>query len=74
MATYDVFEANSRTITEPLGDGRLWVDNAYTHEPLFWRNVVCDADFTPQWAEMEFEDLKRTDSVPTTIFHPSTLR
>lgn len=71
MATYDVFEANSRTIPEPLGDGCLWVGDAYTHEPLFWRNGVYDANFTPQsWVEAEFEGLKRTDSVPTTIFHP----
>jgi hypothetical protein len=71
MATYDVFEANNRTIPEPLGDGCLWVGNTYTDEPLFWRNAVDDIEFTPQsWAETEFEDLQRTDSVPTTISRP----
>jgi hypothetical protein len=71
MDTYDVWEANSRTILEPSGDAGLWLGDVYTYEPLSCRNVVEDTIFAPQsWAETEFEELHRTDSVPTTILRP----
>ena len=72
MATHHVWEANSRTISEPLGDGYLWLDNGCTNEPLSWRSAVEGVDFASQsWADAELEELRQTDSVPTPICRPS---
>ena len=71
MATHDVWETNSRTIPEPLGDEYLWLNEAYTYDPLSWKSAVEETDFAPRsWAEIDFEELQRMDSVPTTILRP----
>jgi hypothetical protein len=71
MATQDVWPADSRTYLEPLRDDDFWLDNAYTIEPLSWSSVVDDTAFEPRsWAEPGFEELQRTDSVPTASPHP----
>jgi hypothetical protein len=71
MDTQDVWEANSRTIPAPLGDACFWLDDAYAYEPLSLGNAVNDTHFAPRsWMETEFEELQRTDSVPTTILPP----
>jgi hypothetical protein len=71
MDTYNVWEANSRTILEPSGDSSLWLGAPYTYEPLSYRNTVEDTIFAPQsWTETEFEEVYRKDSVPTTILRP----
>ena len=72
MAAHNVFEANSRTIPAPFGDAYLWLDDELTNEPSVWQSAVDDTDFAPQsWAETEFEELRRTDSVPAAICRPS---
>ena len=84
MATYNVFEANSRTTPAPFGPGCLWPDNGYTSDSLIWRNMIDDADFASQsWTDTEFEGLQPIDSVPTAMLrlsvpcpelpHPSSL-
>ena len=71
MAEQDAWQFDSRTFLEPLRDHNLWFDDAYTCEPESSSSAIKEIESVPRvWTETDFDELQRTDSVPTAIFYP----